>query len=53
MNCELTNCQGISDKYSWVPETFKGEGAALLWDGSYNKKPAYDSFLTGIKKGKK
>lgn len=44
---------GISDKYSWVPDAFKTEGAALLWNESYNKKPAYDAFLKGIKKGKK
>lgn len=43
---------GISDKYSWIPGVFAGEGAALLWDDNYNKKPAYDGFLAGIK-GKK
>lgn len=35
----------MSDKYSWVPQTFSGEGAALLWDNNYAKKPAYQSFL--------
>ncbi|CRK25054.1 hypothetical protein BN1708_018133, partial [Verticillium longisporum] len=30
---------GISDKYSWIPYTFDGEGAALAWDDEYNKKP--------------
>lgn len=40
---------GISDKYSWIPGVFAGEGAALVWDGSYNKKPAYAGFLAGIK----
>jgi len=40
--------QGISDKYSWIPGVFKGEGAALLWDENYNKKPAYKGFLKGI-----
>jgi endo-1,4-beta-xylanase len=39
---------GISDKYSWIPSTFAGEGAALLWDENYNKKPAYYGFLKGI-----
>ena len=53
MNRELTNGQGISDKYSWIPETFRGEGAGLLWDEKYNKKSAYGGFLKGIKKGKK
>ncbi|KAH6640026.1 glycoside hydrolase superfamily [Truncatella angustata] len=39
---------GISDKYSWVPQTFSGEGAALLWSDSYQKKPAYTAFLNAI-----
>ncbi|KAB5523894.1 endo-1,4-beta-xylanase precursor [Coniochaeta sp. 2T2.1] len=39
---------GVSDKYSWVPNTFSGEGGALLWDNNYNKKPAYDAFLKAI-----
>lgn len=43
------NLQGISDKYSWIPYTFEGEGAALLWDEEYNKKPAYGAMLKAIK----
>ncbi|GAB7366120.1 hypothetical protein MBLNU230_g7682t1 [Neophaeotheca triangularis] len=39
---------GISDRYSWIPETFEGEGAALLWGINYLKKPAYYGFLRGI-----
>ncbi|CRK40255.1 hypothetical protein BN1708_008179 [Verticillium longisporum] len=39
---------GISDKYSWIPYTFDGEGAALAWDDEYNKKPAYKGILRGI-----
>jgi len=39
---------GVSDKYSWVPGTFSGEGEALLWDSNFQKKAAYTSFLQGI-----
>ncbi|KAG7286280.1 NAD(P)H-dependent D-xylose reductase (XR) [Staphylotrichum longicolle] len=39
---------GVSDKYSWVPQTFNGEGDALLWTSNYQKKAAYTSFLQGI-----
>lgn len=39
---------GVSDKYSWIPGVFEGEGAALLWDEEYEKKPAYYGFLEGI-----
>jgi endo-1,4-beta-xylanase len=36
---------GVSDKYSWVPGTFSGEGSALLWNNNYGKKPAYTAVL--------
>ena len=32
---------GIDDESSWVPYTFPGEGAPLLYDGQYNRKPAW------------
>ncbi|KAG9007352.1 hypothetical protein FRB90_009432 [Tulasnella sp. 427] len=39
-------CVGItvwdtSDDYSWVPSTFSGQGAALLFDANKQPKPAY------------
>ncbi|KAI0468319.1 carbohydrate-binding module family 1 protein [Xylaria cf. heliscus] len=39
-------CVGITiwdytDKYSWIPNTFSGQGAALLYDDDLNKKPAW------------
>lgn len=37
--------------YSWIPGVFAGEGAALMWDEKYKKKPAYYGFLDGIKSG--
>ncbi|OCL04155.1 glycoside hydrolase family 10 protein [Glonium stellatum] len=42
---------GVSDKYSWVPNTFSGEGSALLWDNNYTKKPAYTAFLNALNAG--
>ena len=41
----------MSDKYSWIPGVFAGEGAANIWDENYQKKPAYYGFLEGIKTG--
>jgi endo-1,4-beta-xylanase len=32
---------GFTDKYSWVPGTFPGQGAALPYDENYAVKPAY------------
>ncbi|MCL6592050.1 MAG: endo-1,4-beta-xylanase, partial [Firmicutes bacterium] len=39
---------GFTDKYSWVPGTFPGRGAALLFDSNYNPKPAYYAAQTAI-----
>ena len=36
---------GFTDKYSWVPGFFTGEGAACLFDENFNKKPAYWAVL--------
>jgi len=49
----VTRCQGvtiwgITDKYSWVPDTFSGQGAALVWDNNYAKKPAYDGIVAAF-----
>ncbi|KAK7726724.1 hypothetical protein SLS57_003285 [Botryosphaeria dothidea] len=46
-------CKGITiwdytDKYSWVPSTFSGYGAALPWDDNLEKKPAYDAILSAL-----
>jgi endo-1,4-beta-xylanase len=46
--CTSITVWGIPDKYSWVPSTFPGEGAPLLFDDNYNKKPAYNSTLTAL-----
>ncbi|KAI0859148.1 family 10 glycosyl hydrolase [Xylaria cubensis] len=39
-------CIGITiwdytDKYSWIPNTFPGQGDALLYDANLSKKPAW------------
>ncbi|HSD82348.1 MAG TPA: endo-1,4-beta-xylanase, partial [Anaerolineae bacterium] len=39
--CKALQVWGIPDKYSWVPDTFPGQGAPLLFDDNYNAKPAY------------
>jgi endo-1,4-beta-xylanase len=33
----------FTDKYSWVPAVFTGEGAATLYDENFNPKPAYSA----------
>jgi endo-1,4-beta-xylanase len=46
-------CIGITiwdwtDKYSWIPGVFSGQGAALPWDSNFAKKPAYNGILAGL-----
>ncbi|KAI5120198.1 hypothetical protein M0805_006304 [Coniferiporia weirii] len=49
----VPGCIGITvwdytDKYSWVPSTFSGQGAACPWDENLVKKPAYDGIVAGL-----
>ncbi|EKM58507.1 glycoside hydrolase family 10 protein [Phanerochaete carnosa HHB-10118-sp] len=37
-----------TDKYSWVPSTFSGQGAACPWDENLVRKPAYDGIAIGL-----
>jgi endo-1,4-beta-xylanase len=46
--CNDITVWGITDKYSWVPNTFPGQGAALLFDDNYNKKPAYTAVIQAL-----
>jgi endo-1,4-beta-xylanase len=47
---------GFTDKYSWVPGTFAGQGQANIYDENYQPKTAYDALrrdfalAAGIKK---
>jgi endo-1,4-beta-xylanase len=49
----VKDCVGVTvweyaDKYSWVPGTFVGMGAADPWDEDFNRKPAYDGIIAGF-----
>jgi len=48
--CTTFQTWGFTDKYSWVPGFFTGMGWALPWDATYQKKPAYNSLLTGFQR---
>ncbi|WP_231619247.1 endo-1,4-beta-xylanase [Nonomuraea sp. SBT364] len=39
--CAGVTIWGFTDKHSWVPDTFSGEGAALIYNESYQAKPSY------------
>ncbi|KAF6832546.1 putative endo-1,4-beta-xylanase [Colletotrichum plurivorum] len=47
---DTPNCVGITvwdfaDQYSWVPQTFPGQGDACLWNSNLQKKPAYTGLV--------
>ncbi|WP_144126712.1 endo-1,4-beta-xylanase [Catellatospora sichuanensis] len=46
--CSGITIWGFTDKYSWVPDTFPSEGAALLYDENYQPKPAYTAVNTAL-----
>lgn len=50
---ETDGCVGVTiwdwtDKYSWVPSTFSGQGAACPWDENLQKKPAYAGIFSAL-----
>jgi endo-1,4-beta-xylanase len=50
----VTRCAGITiwdytDKYSWIPSVFTGQGAALPWDENLTPKPhLYNAIVTAL-----
>ncbi|MFG3102282.1 endo-1,4-beta-xylanase [Streptomyces sp. NPDC048182] len=41
--CESVTVWDFTDKYSWVPSAFPGQGSAALYDEQYRPKAAYDA----------
>ena len=50
-HCESFTVWGFTDKYSWVPGTFTGEGAANLYDENFQAKPAYTALADALAAG--
>ena len=48
--CKLIQTWGFTDKHSWIPGFYKGQGWALLWDDKYQKKPAYEAVRDALAK---
>ncbi|KAF5337603.1 hypothetical protein D9758_014938 [Tetrapyrgos nigripes] len=49
----VEKCIGVTvwdftDKYSWIPGAFPGQGAACPWDDNLVKKPAFDGIIAGF-----
>ena len=49
-SCKLLQTWGFTDRHSWIPGFYKGQGWALPWDDKYQKKPAYDALLSALSK---
>jgi endo-1,4-beta-xylanase len=46
--CTAIQTWGITDAHSWIPGTFPGTGAGLLFDPTYQPKLAYRCTLTAL-----
>ena len=46
--CTSIQTWGFTDKYSWIPQTYPGFGAALLFDDAYQPKPAYKALRDAL-----
>lgn len=46
--CTAFQTWGFTDKYSWIPGSYPGLGAALPFDASYQPKPAVDAMVTAL-----
>jgi endo-1,4-beta-xylanase len=49
-NCKAFVTWGFTDKYSWIPGFFPGWGDALIYDVSYQTKPAYSALKEGLER---
>ncbi len=46
--CTDITVWGVDDGHSWVPNTFPGQGAALLFDANYQPKPAFNAVIQAL-----
>ncbi|MCM0678057.1 endo-1,4-beta-xylanase [Micromonospora phytophila] len=46
--CRGVTTWGLTDRYSWIPEFFAGQGAALMFDENYAPKPAYQAVAEAL-----
>ncbi len=47
-NCTEFLTWGVTDLHSWIPSTFPGTGAGLLFDQQFKPKPAYTSLSAAV-----
>ena len=47
--CSAIQLWGFTDRYSWIPGTYRGFGAALLFTPDYAAKPAYQAIQSALR----
>ncbi|BBC35904.1 Beta-xylanase [Streptomyces graminofaciens] len=52
-SCTSFTVWGYTDRYSWVPGVFGGQGAATPMDEEYGRKPAYGALRAGLADGRR
>jgi endo-1,4-beta-xylanase len=50
-NCKALVMWGFTDRYSWIPSTFAGQGDGLIFDSNYQPKPAYTALREILEAG--
>ncbi|MHB1187686.1 endo-1,4-beta-xylanase [Thiobacillus sp.] len=50
--CRSFSVWGATDRYSWIPDFFPGQGAALLFGEDGRAKPAYNSVRRALRAAK-
>jgi endo-1,4-beta-xylanase len=50
-NCTALVLWGFTDKYTWVPSVFPGFGDPLIYNASYQAKPAYTALQQVLESG--
>jgi endo-1,4-beta-xylanase len=48
--CVSFTLWGFTDKYSWVPGFFEGQGAATSFDEAFQPKPAYFALRDALRR---
>ncbi|WP_193241704.1 endo-1,4-beta-xylanase [Streptomyces phaeolivaceus] len=51
-SCTSFTVWGFTDRYSWVPGVFAGQGAATPMDEEYGRKAAYGALREGLAEGR-
>ncbi|MFD0316717.1 endo-1,4-beta-xylanase [Streptomyces flavalbus] len=49
-DCNSFTIWGFTDKYSWVPVFFQGEGSATVMTEDFSRKPAFYALLAALKR---